>query len=117
MNENEIEKNLDSFIRLFRCLHNKDVFIKAYTKHLANRLLNKTTLNTISEQSMIFKLKIEGGINTIQKLSRMFTDMEDSKNTMEEFEKENKGSSVFQGVKINVNILTSSFWPKQNIHP
>ena len=116
MSEAEIEDNLDAVIRLFRCLHNRDVFIKAYTKHQASRLLNKTSLNTDSEQSMISKLKIESGFNTIQKLSRMFTDMELSKTTMEDFRKKNKGAE-FKGVEINVDILTSGIWPEQNVHP
>ena len=116
MSESEIEENLDAVIRLFRCLHNRDVFIKAYTKHQASRLLNKTSLNTDSEQSMISKLKIESGFNTIQKLSRMFTDMELSKQTMEDFRKKNNGAE-FRGVEINVDILTSGIWPEQNVHP
>ena len=116
MSESEIEENLDAVIRLFRCLHNRDIFIKAYTKHQAGRLLNKTSLNTDAEQSMISKLKIESGFNTIQKLSRMFTDMELSKSTMEDFRKKNKGAE-FKGVEINVDILTSGIWPEQNVHP
>lgn len=116
MSESEIEENLDAVIRLFRCLHNRDVFIKAYTKYQATRLLDKTSLNTDSEQSMISKLKIESGFNTIQKLSRMFTDMELSKSTMEDFKKKNKGAE-FKGVEINVDILTSGIWPEQNVHP
>lgn len=117
MSQNEIEDNLDAVIRLFRCLHNRDIFIKAYTKHQATRLLNKTSLNTDSEKSMISKLKIESGFNTVQKLSRMFTDMELSAGVMDEFKKKNKGSSTFQGVEINVDILTSGIWPEQNVHP
>jgi len=117
MSENEIEENLDAVIRLFRCLHNRDIFIKAYTKHQAGRLLNKTSLNTDAEQSMISKLKIESGFNTIQKLSRMFTDMELSKNIMEDFKKKNGATTIFKGVNINVDILTSGIWPEQNVHP
>jgi hypothetical protein len=117
MSENEIEDNLDAVIRLFRCLHNRDIFIKAYTKHQASRLLNKTSLNTDAEQSMISKLKIESGFNTIQKLSRMFTDMDLSKTTMDDFRKKNGGSNVFKGVEINVDILTSGIWPEQMVHP
>jgi cullin 3 len=117
MSESEIEDNLDAVIRLFRCLHNRDIFIKAYTKHQASRLLNKTSLNTDAEQSMISKLKIESGFNTIQKLSRMFTDMELSKNTMDDFKKKNMNTTVFKGVDINVDILTSGIWPEQNTQP
>lgn len=117
MSQNEIEENLDAVIRLFRCLHNRDIFIKAYTKHQATRLLNKSSLNNDSEKSMISKLKIESGFNTVQKLSRMFTDIELSVNIMDEFKKKNKNSTVFQGVDINVDILTSGIWPEQNVHP
>lgn len=38
-----INGRLDAIIRLFCCLHSRDVFIKAYTKYLATRLLNKTS--------------------------------------------------------------------------
>ena len=117
MSQNEIEDNLDAVIRLFRCLHNRDIFIKAYTKHQATRLLNKTSLNNDSEKSMISKLKIESGFNTVQKLSRMFTDIELSSGIMEEFKRKNKQSAVFQGIEINVDILTSGIWPEQNVHP
>lgn len=65
---------------------------------------------------MISKLKIESGFNTISKLSRMFTDMDLSKGTMEDFQKRSKGSE-FKGVELTVDILTSGIWPEQTAHP
>ena len=115
MSESEIDENLNAIIRLFRCLHNRDIFAKAYEKYQALRLLNKSSLNSNAEQSMISKLKIEWGFNTIQKLTRMFTDMDLSKTAMVEFAKK-KGAEI-KGVEINVDVLTSGIWPEQIIHP
>lgn len=69
MNEAEIEQRLEAIIRLFCCLHGRDVFIKAYTKLLASRLLNKTFLSRDAEEMMLQKLKVECGHNTVNKIS------------------------------------------------
>ena len=52
---NEVDTNarLDAIIRLFCCLHGRDIFIKAYTMHLSSRLLNKTSLSKDAEELML----------------------------------------------------------------
>lgn len=80
-----INARLDAIIRLFCCLHSRDIFIKAYTKYLANRLLNKTSLTTEAEELMLQKLKVECGHNTVNKLASMFNDINLSKDLMNEF--------------------------------
>lgn len=85
INEAETNARLDAIIRLFCCLHGRDVFIKAYTKHLSTRLLNKSSLSKDAEELMLQKLKVECGHNTVNKLSQMFTDMNLSKDLMNEF--------------------------------
>jgi hypothetical protein len=49
----EVNNRLDAIIRLFCCLHGRDIFIRAYTKHLASRLLNKTFLSQDAEELML----------------------------------------------------------------
>lgn len=71
----ETEARLDAIVRLFCCLHGRDVFIKQYTKFLSNRLLNKTSISREAEESMLNKLKVECGLNTVNKMSQMFTDI------------------------------------------
>ena len=73
--EQETESRLDAIIRLFCCLHGRDVFIKSYMKFLASRLLNKTFLSQEAEEIMLYKLKVECGHNTTNKMSQMFTDL------------------------------------------
>jgi hypothetical protein len=54
VNENAaINARLDAIIRLFCCLHSRDVFVKAYTKYLSTRLLNKTSLSQEAEELML----------------------------------------------------------------
>jgi hypothetical protein len=52
----EIDEVLDQVVRIFCCLHGRDVFVASYTSLLAVRLLNKTSVNDEAEQSMVRKL-------------------------------------------------------------
>jgi cullin 3 len=61
VSEAETEDKLAGIIRLFCCLHGRDVFLKSYTKHLSSRLLNKAYLSEDAEQLMLQKLKVECG--------------------------------------------------------
>lgn len=83
--EDDANARLDAIIRLFCCIHSRDIFIKAYTRHLASRLLNKTSLNQDYEELMLQKLKVECGHNTVNKLASMFNDIRISKDLMTEF--------------------------------
>ena len=49
----EIESELNEIVRLFCCLHGRDIFIASYTELLASRLLNKTSVSDEAEKIMI----------------------------------------------------------------
>ena len=89
INETETNSRLDAIIRLFCCLHGRDIFIKSYTKHLSARLLNKTFLSQDAEELMLQKLKVECGHNTVNKLASMFADIKNSKEMMILFKESN----------------------------
>jgi hypothetical protein len=40
VNETETDARLEAIIRLFVCLHDRDVFIRNYTRNLSRRLLD-----------------------------------------------------------------------------
>lgn len=113
INETETNARLDAIIRLFCCLHGRDIFIKAYTKHLSARLLNKTFLSQDAEELMLQKLKVECGYTDVNKLASMFTDIKNSKEMMLLF-KESSGHRqiVSMGVEFSTEILTSGHWPE-----
>lgn len=89
----ETEQKLDAVVRLFCCLHGRDVFLKQYTKYLSQRLLNKTSISREAEEVMLNKLKIECGMNTVNKMSQMFTDIQLSKDLQAEFDR-NQGGEI-----------------------
>lgn len=63
---------------------------------------------------MLQKLKVECGHNTVNKLSQMFTDMNLSKNLMEEFRKTPQAKSIIDaGVEFVSEVLTNGHWPEQ----
>ncbi len=53
ISELETNDRLDAIIRLFCCLHGRDVFIKSYTKYLSSRLLNKSYISKDAEEAML----------------------------------------------------------------
>lgn len=113
VNEAETNARLDAIIRLFCCLHSRDMFIKAYTKYLSIRLLNKTFLSKDAEELMLQKLKVECGHNTVNKLASMFNDINISKDLMNEFKQtQTYRNMIAQGVEFNAEVLTNGHWPE-----
>lgn len=116
VSESETEQRLEAIIRLFCCLHARDVFIKSYTRYLSSRLLNKTSISNEAEHIMLGKLKVECGHNTVNKLTHMFTDIDLSKDLMGEFKSKFKDGMI-GGVEVHAEVLTGGYWPEQNSVP
>jgi len=69
VSNDEIDQRLSAIVRLFCCLHGRDLFIKSYQTFLMNRLLNKTSVSQEAEELMIKKLSVECGINSVNKMT------------------------------------------------
>lgn len=52
----EVDKELNAIVRLFCCLHDRDVFIKSLEVNLHVRLLNKTIASKEAEEQIIAKI-------------------------------------------------------------
>ena len=76
---------LTAIVRLFCCLHGRDMYVKAYQGYLSARLLNNTVVSQEAEELMLSKLKMELGINAVNKMTQMFKDMVLSKTMFAEF--------------------------------
>ena len=114
VNEAETNARLDAIIRLFCCLHSRDIFITAYTNYLAIRLLNKIFLSKDAEELMLQKLKVECGHNTVNKLAQMFNDINISRDLMTEFRNTQTHKNMLaSGVEFTAEILTGGHWPQQ----
>lgn len=81
----EIQKQIDQVIKLFCCLNGRDEFIAAYSTLLAQRLLNKLSVNQEAEESVIKQLQVECGLNIVSKIKTMVSDINKSKDLVAEF--------------------------------
>ena len=85
VSETETEQRLEQIIRLFVCLHERDVFFHSYTGFLSARLLNNQSVSDEAEQTMIAKLKVECGHAFVANVTNMFNDIALSRTLNEEF--------------------------------
>ena len=69
----EAEKRINTVMKLFSCLHGRDMFMKAYETELAQRLLNKTSVSMEHEELVLQKLKIEVGQQEVKKICLLYT--------------------------------------------
>lgn len=106
----KVDEKLDQIIRLFCCLHQRDLFVKSYQQYLCSRLLNKTMTDKAAEENMLSKLKMELGINAVNKMTTMFKDIGLSETFTSEF-KANKSNTIGDFEISTVNVLTNGNWP------
>ena len=115
--EEQIQRELEQAIVVFRFLSDKDIFEVYYKQHLAKRLLAGKSVSDEAERSMVSLLKSECGYQYTTKLEGMFNDMRISKETREEYKtyKRQQKDDAAKTVEIEVDVLTSGYWPSQNI--
>ncbi len=62
---------------------------------------------------MIKKLSVECGINSVNKMTQMFKDMQLSKDMQADYEKFNRTKNVREEIQISVEVLTNGNWPME----
>ena len=106
--DQETDEVLDSTIRLFRYIRDKDIFERYYKQHLGKRLVFNRSVSDDAERSMIAKLKLEVGAGWTQKLEGMVKDVRISQDMMADFKSHKKGE---KSLDMSVLVLTSTYWP------
>ena len=96
---------------IFKYISEKDVFARQYSRHLANRLVNGSSVSDDAEQSMIEKLKGTCGFEYTNKFQKMFTDVNLSKKLSEEFKK----PPATMEFDFSIIVGTSASWPFNNV--
>jgi len=94
---------------IFKQIEDKDVFQTFYSKMFAKRLINGSSVSEYLESQMISKLKHNCGYEYTNKLARMFTDITNSKELVQNF----KESRYFRDVKgeFDTLVLATGCWP------
>ena len=115
--DDDMEKQLNQVMTVFKYIEDKDVFNKFYSKSLAKRLVTGTSASGDAETSMISKLKDASGFEYTNKLQRMFQDMQTSKDlnsNYNEYRKEHlDAADLKNAIDAYYSILGTGFWPLQ----
>eukprot|EP00615_Pteridomonas_danica_P001251 CAMPEP_0114348398 /NCGR_PEP_ID=MMETSP0101-20121206/14664_1 /TAXON_ID=38822 ORGANISM="Pteridomonas danica, Strain PT" /NCGR_SAMPLE_ID=MMETSP0101 /ASSEMBLY_ACC=CAM_ASM_000211 /LENGTH=294 /DNA_ID=CAMNT_0001486275 /DNA_START=1112 /DNA_END=1993 /DNA_ORIENTATION=+ len=129
LDESSIETKLNSSVKLFNFIIDKDIFKELYKNYLSKRLLNNKISSMDMERHMITMLKIAQGTPFTQLIESMITDFDLVKDGKEEFkaflalnklDNDNSldTSSSSDAVAVverpcepNILLLTREFWP------
>ncbi len=98
------DSDLENMISLFGMIQNKDIFEHIYQNNLSQRLLTNTSSSDHYEKFVLSKLKVESGYQWTNKIERMFTDIQSSKDSREHIR-------VVNGIEFKVHVLTQGIWP------
>ncbi|EGD76684.1 hypothetical protein PTSG_08035 [Salpingoeca rosetta] len=109
--EEDMDTRLKQIITIFSFLQDKDVFQKFYSRHLARRLIQQTSVSEEAEQDMIGQLKAMCGFEFTSKLQRMFTDVTISGHLETEFKSAAASSDEPLPTNMHVLVLQTGAWP------
>eukprot|EP00658_Telonema_sp_P-2_P081256 TRINITY_DN8287_c0_g1_i10.p1 TRINITY_DN8287_c0_g1~~TRINITY_DN8287_c0_g1_i10.p1 ORF type:complete len:416 (+),score=135.20 TRINITY_DN8287_c0_g1_i10:1124-2371(+) len=121
VDEEEINKTLESTVQLFNHLQEKDYFADFYRIQLAKRLLMSNNMREHLESETILKLKMQCGSQFTAKMAGMVQDLSTSKDFQQNFEGEYPDGKIVleEGrdggkpttIAISVQVLTHGYWP------
>jgi len=117
LSEQQMEEKLDSCMKVFVYITDKDMFAEIYRDHLSKRLLNKRSFSNEAEKNMIAKMKMQCGAPFTAKLEGMVVDFNVGEDLYREF------GDFFQKIKtdnnlsvdFSVQVLTTGHWPAQKM--
>merc|ERR1712054_228064 len=94
VDDDVINNQLDSTVRLFNHLQEKDYFADFYRIQLAKRLLMSNNMREHLESDMILKLKMQCGSQFTAKMAGMVQDLSTSKDFQHSFEDEHADGKI-----------------------
>eukprot|EP01102_Stenamoeba_stenopodia_P013795 TRINITY_DN4520_c0_g6_i1.p1 TRINITY_DN4520_c0_g6~~TRINITY_DN4520_c0_g6_i1.p1 ORF type:complete len:408 (-),score=69.56 TRINITY_DN4520_c0_g6_i1:78-1181(-) len=111
--DDDLDVLLHDITIIFSLLDDKDVFISIYAKSLALRFIHQLYASEDQEAAFISKLKNTGGVESVSKLQRMFTDFTQSKDFSIKFHNycEILPPHMLPKVDCDVRVLSFNAWP------
>ncbi|KAK4689012.1 cullin 1, partial [Tremellales sp. Uapishka_1] len=106
-----LEAALNLAMVIFKFIDDKDVFQKFYQKKLAQRLIGNLSASDDSESSMISKLKDLCGFDYTNKLTKMFQDVNLSRDLTDNFKEQARKNNDVLDVDCDIKILGQNSWP------
>ncbi|KAF1764047.1 hypothetical protein GCK72_003993 [Caenorhabditis remanei] len=109
--ENEMDDSQKKVMTIFKYLEDKDVFLKFYTQMLSRRLITEHSASVEAESAFIQKLTDTCGYEFTTRLTKMFQDIQVSKDLTSEFKEKSVDDDGKKFVEFNAKVLTPRFWP------
>jgi len=109
--EKELETELADIVSLFRYLPDKDIFMVIYARLLSKRLLTDASASEDAEAFIVRLLKQEQGFEHTQKLIKMISDIQISKDLNEEFQTVVKSHPKPLELGFSVYVIETGSWP------
>lgn len=114
----ELDAQLTRCIEVFSNLIDKDMFADSHRALLAKRLLNKRSVSTDAEKSVVGMMKMQCGAQFTSKLEGMLNDFNLAADMQVEYDTYHKDwcanhpeASAVKGIAFSVTVLTAGFWP------
>jgi hypothetical protein len=85
LSEADLDTKLAQLVSVFKYIGDKDIFQNFYSKLLAKRLINASSVSDDTERAMIASLKPICSAEFMSRLHRMFTDIQLSKDVSDKF--------------------------------
>lgn len=126
LTDTELDNQLTRCIEVFSNLIDKDLFADLHRTLLSKRLLNKRSISTDAEKSLVGMMKMQCGAQFTSKLEGMLNDFNIGTDMQAEYDTYHKewknsspeGSGVSKEIKntvFTVTVLTAGFWPSPKI--
>ncbi|CAO4367556.1 unnamed protein product [Caenorhabditis nigoni] len=109
--ELEVEETQRKTIKLLEYLHDKDIFLKIYTKYFARRLINGQSASEEAETSFIAKLTESFGCEYTFRLQKMVQDTQISKDLSSGFKDQKSEASRSTKIEFGIQVLSTGSWP------
>lgn len=119
LSESDLDTKLNQLVNVFKYVDDKDIFQTVYSKLLAKRLINASSVSDDTERAMIAMLKPVCSSEFILRVQKMFTDIQLSKEVSEKFRSfvEGQAAPVQEGTqKVNSEAVEGEAPAKSESH-
>lgn len=114
--ESKLNNELEESMVLFKCLEDKDVYLRIYSRLLERRLLRGLSHSVEAEKGIVARMQQEKCSFLIPSLQQMIADMGSSTELCHKFQSYlQEQKNLEMNIEVSCKILHSRAWPSQNI--
>lgn len=113
--QDNIEELIEHVVTLFSHLIDKDLFLEVYRNQLARRLLSEKCEDIENEKRLITNLKITCGLQQVNKIQGMITDLTTAKDVSNAYNEYRQHNPKANSLDFTCQVLTTANWPSYKL--